>query len=73
MGTTTTEPADLSEVIQVLRMPDAPNMHYHRSCYTPRKEEPVLRVIQFLPGEDHLCGGCHQSVRTAPLQQPTLF
>lgn len=34
-----------TSVIEVLRMPDAPNAIYHRQCYTPQSSEIVLGVI----------------------------
>ncbi len=58
--------------IYVLRMPEAPNVSYHTSCYTSTKGEIVQRWIQ--NPENPPCAVCGRGIwDVPPVVQLSLF
>jgi hypothetical protein len=54
----------LQAVIEVLRMPHAPNAVYHEDCYTWDHKEIVVRVLQLR--EKQPCTACGAMVSGKP-------
>lgn len=50
----------MQNIIELLRMPHAPNAVYHKQCYVPQKDELVLEVLRLK--DDALCTKCKQSI-----------
>ncbi|MBO0777256.1 MAG: hypothetical protein J2P37_00310 [Ktedonobacteraceae bacterium] len=66
------------QVLEVLRMPTAPNALYHASCYEPERREVVLQVLELRPGGNHRCAACQRSffdatLRPGPIRQLDLW
>jgi hypothetical protein len=56
----------VENVIQVLRLPAAPNACYHTACYQDDGSEVVVRVYRLI--RDEPCAGCHGMVSDPPME-----
>ena len=56
-----------TNVIEVLRMPQAPNATYHKQCYTPKSGEIVLDVLRLI--DDTSCAKCKRTIGKGPVYE----